>query len=789
MENKVSSNSAEPADEISSNLDALRELGGADARPGWSRQFAIILILISAFVVIVWFGVTQNQSGRPVLFSSGVSIEEGLLSDAWVAQALEQAMLATIESGEQLRIVSSSDYYASLAGPSTSIQQSGADWDLQAQLRAGEPGTGTIVVQLSLVGLGQNAPSYTANVIGSTSSIGDLATRTVEQILSWLEVDGLSGQQLGFANNEIPSPAASEAYGKGLLALDTIDGRAALAHFREANALAPNTAAIHEGLARAWALLGYAENAAAESKLALSASENLTRRRQLELEAMYALRTEAWPRAQQVFGALKEFNPKELTYRLALADTQARQNDADGFLESVRDMRSIGDVVGEDPRIDLKEAAYWFESGDYGRCEELSRAARAKAESSGDQHILGEALLSIGQCDDTYDPAVLLEAQAVFKALDTPLRESLILRELAKHEFGKGDMQQYLAYLEEALAVAQRLANEPDIAASKSSLAQAYDMHGWLRRGYRLKSEVAEYQKQRNNKNRYSIQLENMSISLFKLGRYSEAEQALAMAEDVFVEIDDKIGIAWLPYRRGQIALRRGDIATARELMLRALENSEERPEGNLAAEAKFELGLINYFSGDYAAAKSMLLAASTVYRKQAMSASIAEGEIALARVAAQVSDHAAAAVHLAEADQHLSNEVAYYAMSLRTEQTRFDESSSGADRERACDRLKEIVEDQEHMEYLLRAKSKIVACQGLSGEQPYAVSHTMLVAIEEEAKRLGLFDAELSAGFTRAALLRADNRAEEATDELTRVKALAAVRNWVPHPIPSLES
>ncbi len=787
MESNLSSNSAEPAEQINSNLDALRELGDSELSLGWSRQFAIILILVCAFVVIVWFGAMQKSSARPTLFNAGVVVEESLSSVAWIGLALEQAMIATIQSGEQVRVISPATNYSSFVLSPTSSSQSRAEWALHAVLRKGEPDSGTVVVQLGLFGTGQKTPTYRSEVIGSANSISDLATRAVEQVFSWLELDGLSQQQLGFARNEIPVTSASEAYGNGLIALAATDGRSALSYFAQANEIAPNNAAIHEGMANAWESLGYAENAAAESKLALDASGALTRRRQLELEAIYALRTEAWPRAQQVFAALKEFSPKELTYRLALAKTQVRQNDADGFQESILQMRSMQELGIDDPRIDLAEAAYWFDSGDYERCEELSRSAQASAEQSGDQHMLGEALLSIGRCDDTYDPTGLLQARDIFNALDTPLRESSILRELAKHEFGKGDMKQYLSYLEEALAVAQRLNNEPEIAASKNSLGQAYDMHGWLHRGYVIKTEVAEYQEQRNNKNRHSILLENIGISLFKLGRYDEAEKAIDQAGEIFVEIDDKIGIAWLPYRRGQIALRRGNIDVARQLMTQALKNAEERPEGNLAAEATFELGLINYFAGDYESAAATLRAANEVYRSQKMSASIAESEIALARLATQVSNDTVAQQHLMEADQYLSSEVAYYSMSLRSEQTLFGPAVSKSDQKRSCDRLSEITEGQEHMEYLLRAKTKIVACRGLLGGQAYTVSHLMLTAVEEQAKRLGLFDAQLAAGYTRAALLRDDNREQEAAVEIDRVQGFANKHNWVPHPIPGL--
>ncbi len=787
MEDTIQSKSTEPVEKISSDLEALRELGKTDARLGWSRQFGIILILFSAFVVIVWYGLTMQSIGQPVIFASGVTVEGRLGSADWVAPALEQAMAATIQSGDQLRVVSPNINYFSLSKPATSAIQSGASWDLQAVLRAGGPGTETVVIQLSLLGLGRNASNYSADLTGSSNSVGDLATRAVQQVLSWLELDSLSPQQLGYARNEIPSPTASEAYGNGLIALGEGNGRLALAHFERARKIAPNNAVVYAGLASAWELLGYKDNAVAESKRAVDASNGLTRRRQLEFEARYALKTESWSRAQQVFGALKEFHPGELTYRLAFAETQARQNDAEGFKLSVSQMRELGGVSGEDPRIDIAEADFWFDTGDYGKCEALSQAAKVKAENNDDKHMLGEALLNIGRCDDNYDPESLLRARDLFQQTGTPLRESAILRELAKHEFGEGKMEQYLAYLQEALEVAQQLGNEPEIAASKNSLGQAYDLHGWLNRGYALKKEVAEYQAQRNNKNRHSILLENMSISLFKMGRYDEAEEAVNRAGAIFTEIDDQIGIAWLPYRHGQIALRRGNIELARELLSQALKNSEERPEGNLAIEATHELGLVNYFAGDYDTAAQLLGEANAVYREQGMSASIGESEIALARLASQRFDTVAALRHLQVAEEHLHDDTAYYQLSLRSEQTLFGSALVEADLKNACNKLDQATEGQEHMALLLRAKTKIVACRGLLGTLPSRVSHPMLVAIEQEANRLGIFDVVLAAGYTRVALLRANGQEQAAEAEFERVNQLASEKGWVALPLPDL--
>ncbi len=792
MTNDVTSRSGEQAKNISSDLDALRELDGEDIRPGWPRQFATIMILVSAFVVIVWFGSTRSISSERIVFNAGVVVNDDMATDGWVGLALEQALVATVRSGDQLQLINPtkpSTTFAAFGPSATSSTRSGANWILHAVLSKATAGSEAIIVRLSLTEVGDEQPVFSADVLGSANSISDLATRCVEQIFVWLELGSLSNEQLGFANNEIPASRASEFYGKGLAALAAGDGQAAIDQLGAADRAAPNNAAIHEALANAWEYLGYAQNAASESNLALAASQSLSRQRQLELEAAFARRAEDWPRAEEVFAALKEFSPDNLSYRLAIADSQARQNNGDGFAKSIRQMRALASDARSDPRIDLAEAEFWFRSGDYEKCSVLARDAKTKAEQSDDLTMLGEALLAVGRCDDSYDPDVFLQARDIFIRLNTSVREPEILRELAKHEFAEGNMPNYLQYTEEAVAQAQRLQNEPETAATQSALAIAYDLHGWLTRGHELKVKVAQYQKERNNLNRYSIMLENIGISLLKLGRHNDAEAIIDQAEKVFVEIDDKIGIAWLPYRRGQIELRRGNIDSARALMTQAFQNAAERPEGGLEKEATFELGLIEFYAGNFDHSKSHLDNANQYYRSgSGLSASIAETEIALSRLAGATGNSAGAQQHLKNAEEALAADAAYYLMSLRTEQANFSVASSMEERRAMCAQLEAASEDQEHRRYLLRAKAKIVACRGLLDAQPYSISHAMLVAVEEEAGRLGLFEERLAVGYVRAALLSHAGRTDEASLEVARVDSIAREHTWAVLPFPDLK-
>ncbi|MEO0424996.1 MAG: hypothetical protein AAF184_21855, partial [Pseudomonadota bacterium] len=294
-----------PADSISSDLGTLREMEDAQAQVGWSWQFALIIVLVAAFVVLGWFGRPQGQASFPVVFNAGVSAGASA-APAWMAPALEQALSATLHAGEQLRLVersTSASAFSQFGGASAGTVPGAARWQVRAVISADAVDSQTATVDLELKALNGD-DLFTASITGASNAISDLAVRSAEQLYAWLDVGAATRAQLDLARGEIPDTAASEAFGAGIAALEAGRGREALSHFQLADRLAPDNAAIIDGLADTWSLLGFASNAVNESARAFRAASPLSRQRQLELEAQLAQRSEDWPRAKQVFSAL-----------------------------------------------------------------------------------------------------------------------------------------------------------------------------------------------------------------------------------------------------------------------------------------------------------------------------------------------------------------------------------------------------------------------------------------------------------------------------------------------------
>ncbi|MEM9387598.1 MAG: tetratricopeptide repeat protein [Pseudomonadota bacterium] len=777
------SGASRPADSISSDLGALREMEDAQSQLGWSWQFALIIVLVAAFVALAWFGRTQSQATFPVVFNAGVSAGAPA-APAWMAPALEQALSATLHAGEQLRLVersTSGSSFSQFGRAGAGSVPGAARWQVRAIITTSAASSQTATVDLELKELYGDG-LFTTRITGASSAISDLALRSAEQLYAWLDVGAATREQLDLARGEIPDTAASEAFGEGVAALQSGRGREALAHFQLADRLAPDNAAIIDGLADTWSLLGYASNAVRESGRAFRAAAPLSRQRQLELEAQLAQRSEDWPRAEQVFSALKEFHPNKLDYHLALAESLASQDNGEGFEAQISAARRLPAPAGDDPRIDLSEAWYWYNVGDYRRCLDLTVDARDKATAQTNDHALAEALVASGRCDDNYDPKALLEAREIFQRLDIQSREPEILRQLASHEYAQANMQGYLNYLEQSVALSKAMGNEPQLAASNNSLAVAYDLHGWLGRGLALKQQTAAYQLERGNKKRYAISLENIGVSLFKLGRYEQALQVIDQSETVFAEVDDRIGIAWLPYRRGQIALRQGQRDLARELMEQAKANAEERPEGNLALEASYELAMNDFFGGDLGAAHNAMSAIAKTFSDLGLSASVAEAEVVLARIAAQRGQAEQARAHLEAASTALDEGAAYFALSIAIENANFDLLSNASARTAACRHLEALSDGQEHGVYRLRALARIAICRA---EQDVQEALARLDEVRDQATALGLFEVILTEAVARAAVLEASGDSGDSRELLASVAHRSAQADWGARPLP----
>lgn len=754
---------------VAEDLQTLRDEVGAQSSAGFGAQilsFVIIILFIAG--AGFWFLRSERADNSILIHNAGLT---GLGVDAeqqWIAEATEHAILAYLDVGERVHIVDGDRL------DRDTQSSSGAAWTISGAITAAAENADTLNLALQLQSTKPGGEVFSAQLTGMKTGLRDLSSRAAAQIYTWLERPELSEDQLAAAAAELPaSQDARRAYAQGITALARFDAAEAVPMFEVALRDGDHPL-VFAGLARAWDQLGYRERAKQASQKAHESRSGLSRQRQLEIEGYYRITHDEWARATEVYQALKEFHPSDIFYRLALAEVQLKASDVNGVQQNIKDMRALPADLKDDPRIDLVEADYWHQTGNYANGAAAAEIAAEKARISGDQAVLASALLSI--VDNFGDNKIdhLLEAQKLYAGLDNPGRQSVVLRELGQQERYAGRIIEAEDYYRQAIRAAQVIGDSPRESAAKNPLAITLDLKGELSNGLALKREVLAYYRSRNIKSRESIMLENIGISLFKLGRLADAEKSFDEALALFKIVDDKIGIAWAPYHRSRIAAVAGDLEKAARLADEAVENSNDNPEGDLENNAKFEVAAARFFRGDYAEAKRLFLELEKAFGEEDNALSAAESSHMLARIALREKDYETARSKTREAlSIYETGGVGYYI--LDTYITRADLAFKHFidDRPAACTALKQKLQGIEHAQTVLRARARVQRCDRAADELP---------SIEATAKDLGVFEPQLDVAIIRAQLWEQLGQETFADKAREAAQQFAASKNWAPY-------
>ena len=751
------------------DIQALRDNMGAETGSGFGVQIlSFIIILLFIAVAGFWFLRPDKASSSILVYNAGLNVPGEQRGQEWIAEATEQAIIAYLDVGDQVHIVGAEAVRGSESN-------NGADWTVSGTITMPQADTGTLNLALKLKSTTPGGQEYSAQLIGVNTGLSDLAARASGQIYTWLERPALSIDERAAALAELPrTEDARKAYAEGIANLARYDAAKAVPKFEVALRDGDHPL-VYAGLGRAWAQLGYRERAQKFAQKSYDNRRDLSRQKQLEIEGSYRIATDEWPRAIEVYQALKEFHPGDISYRLALADVQLKASDMDGVLQNINDMRTLPTALRDDPRIDLAEVNYWHQKGNYAKAKAAAQIAIGKARLSGDEAVLAAALLAevdnIETDEDSNKMEHLLEAQQLYDKLDNPGKQSSVLYALGQQERFAGRIVQAKAYYRDAIEKAESIGDAPRIAAAKNPLAITLDLEGDLETGLFLKREVLSYFTERDIKSRQSIMIENIGISLFKLGRLKEAEASFDEALDIFNVIGDTIGIAWAPYHRSRIASRSGDLDKAARLADEAVANSEKNPEGDLEINAKYEVAHILFHRGKNDEAKTMFTQLEQAFLKAGNEISTAESALMLSRIAFRQKDYALATIKMNEAlTAYETNGVGYYILDALTTRADLAFLHDGDDIDAACTALRQNLLGMQHTETALRARSRLLRCNG-------AVSDLSLV--ESAARDLGYFEPQLDVAIIKAQLWEQAGKPAFAEKARARGRELATSKGW----------
>ena len=367
-------------------------------------------------------------------------------------------------------------------------------------------------------------------------------------------------------------PSSSEGrnhWRRGLAALDAGDPSTAVRELSAAReATEGSNAMVWIELSRAWEMAGNERLALEAAEEAFALRDELPRGGQLLAEARLRIAQSDWSRAAVVLRALWEFYPDRGRFGYELAGVL----DRDGRLEEAREV--IGQVrerLGRDSaHLDLRESLVEYHLGDYTRSAELARSAAVLARASGARLLEAEAFdleaLTRSQTDTAlHDVETLLsEAEQAFREVGHLAKVAAVNRRQGHIARRQGAFEVAERHYRAARSLAQESEDPATYAGATGDLALLFDVRGAIEDSLELKLEVLANYEERGVRQGAAITQENIGISLFKLGRLDEAMASMRAAEAEYVDLGDRIGIAWAPYHQGRLWSAMGRLELAR---------------------------------------------------------------------------------------------------------------------------------------------------------------------------------------------------------------------------------
>lgn len=773
---------------LSEDIEALRSAGSlADQRAPWRLSAGVLVLLGIAIAVASWFVMDRMQPRAERVYGFAVQGDGLSEADAWIKPAFARALSAHVAASENIRLVGARDGLPELAPDESAMsirRRTGADWSLAVEIfRVDEQ---TVSARLQLTDLVGATLTPAREVVGTPEAIGDLAGRGASELFQLLGAPFPDAARTERVDAELPRGAvAGRAYTDALNAIERGDGEDALSLLEIVDAETPDHPLAISARSQAWALMGYMQRSAVDADRAYELRAGLTRERELVLEALKLEAAGQWGEASEVWRALVRFFPDDVFYGLELADALMRADEFDNALAAISELRALPEPMKSDPRIGVVEARVHNRAGRFAESVAAADRAVARAREIGADALVAEAHLAAVASDAADAEERLETALAIYAESENPRGESAANKELGDLAVSSGRLSEGLESYRRAIALAQAAGNPPQVAAAENAMAIALDLMGRLEEGYERKVRVADYYRERDVMSRYSIMLENIGISLMKLGQYEEAAEEFDAALVVFEEIGDEIGIAWAPYHRGRMEIRRGLIEDGIASLEAAIANSAERPEGSLEVHSRFELMAARTFAGQFAAAAEAARDLSAAYQEIDLPLDAAETEIYASRSLIQLGDLESArrAIDWALRETTASS-AGYYLASAHIANVDLELARDSDEAAESCDAMQSVVREQEHLIIRLRGEVRIAVCDLDLGRRASGEVVQRLQELAERSEAADLFEPAYDARRAEAYVLAGSGAFEAARAILERLNARASLLGWAQAPI-----
>jgi DNA-binding winged helix-turn-helix (wHTH) protein/tetratricopeptide (TPR) repeat protein len=576
----------------------------------------------------------------------------GRLQEAWLSAALSEMFSTELAAGEQLRIVPSEEVAR------TKLELAVADTDTLSKdfllkIRRNLDSDLVVIGSYSVVGEKSKArirldlwlqdaqAGETIAAIGAAGPEDDLfglVSAAGAQLRAKLGVEGPSGAEAASVRASLPSnPEAARFYVRGLARLRVFDALTARDLLQEAVRAEPSYPLSHAALASAWASLGYDTKAKEEARQASQLSSKLSPVEQLLVEAGFREATKDWATAAEKYRVLFELFPDNLDYGLHLLQAEivgAYTHEAERTLTALRKLPS---PARDDPRLDLAEANLGFQVADYKRTLAMASRAAAQSEAFGARLLQARALRAKGAAarllgDNNRALRCYAEAKEIFSAEGDRASAAGILRDVADTIAEQGDYASALRFYRQSLAVVRQIGFKSGVAADLNNIAVVLENQRNFVAAQRMYAQATAAYREVGDVRQATLVLGNIAETRFYQGDLVGAESRYRNVIEFARQIGDSGLEAYHLSNLGVLLAVRGELADAKHAFEQALSLFRDNDPHQSAA-ALVGLSDVQLAQGDLAVAQKTDEEALAAQQKLGEKESMAESQMALARI------------------------------------------------------------------------------------------------------------------------------------------------------------
>jgi DNA-binding winged helix-turn-helix (wHTH) protein/tetratricopeptide (TPR) repeat protein len=724
----------------------------------------------------------------------------GQQSKEWVSTAISEMLTTELAAGEQLRVASGEDVARAKVG--IAVPEGGeASSDKVMQLRKSLRVDYVVVGSFYDVGKSGNVrldlrleealSGNVAAIVGASSTetnLPELVSRAGSQLRLKLELADLSPFESHLVRASLPSRVdAAKLYVQALDELRVFEALKARDLLERCAAIEPNFALTHSALATAWSDLGYDDKAKQEAKQAYELSTDSSVEDRLQAEGRYQQLAHQWGRAVDAYKTLSETFPDDLEYGIALAITERQSGNAKAALEVIHKLHDLPSPLGNDPRIDLEEAASCRAISDFvcartasdrafeaatamGQIVFIAQARRKQSIAFDDQREPAKALAASEEArklfasvhDDNNAARVLNDIGVVYyhqgnlvgarKAYEGALAnfertgnvnsQAIALGNLANVLQDQGDLVASQGMEEKSFAAFKKTNNKAGMANVSNNLAAGFEQQGDLGKALELYKQSLQMNQDLSDKHGIAVAMNNIANVLTERGDLAESRKVCAQALQIEREIDDKDGIAYALYSLAELETTERDLTNARSHHEQALQIRISLEEAEEQAESRRDLAIVALEQERYSDAEKLADEAAVGFK----GASVPDMEVASRATLASVllaegkiSDAAATMSKVHAASQDLKRPGARLPIAVTSARVlaaseRSDSSDAAIEAKKVLRAVLAEAKKDGYLEYQFEARLALAEIEVRTGHS--SAARAALVLLERDARQ-----------------------------------------------------